>query len=274
MKKNLLVQASLLFVCCWLLTACGDQTWKQYDHPVLRNYFRDSLEAMDLRSADILSAAYMTDRCLGENTEIPGWEGFPVKLYEYHTGVDVKIHRPKKGLVYLLNPSPRQLSMWIVNAVFEATDTVRFEDIHRLSNFIKWQSGAQFPVKGVVYEDMYVKNHYRPYIFKDGVTVYIADSTHFPKDSTCTEEHLQFYLNMSNADLKPRTGRYARICSTTREMYYEAGGTAQVGSEADRNHAWLDEVARLYQEAWYSDRNELITAWAKYYLSGKREYPF
>lgn len=257
-----------------VLTSCGDQTWRKYDSPIMRNYLKDSLEVMDARSEDVLASAYMAEKFLGENTQIPGWEGFPVKLYEYYTDVDVKINVPKKGLVYMLNPSPRQLSMWILNAVYAATDTLRYEDIKRLSNFIKWQSGAQFPVKGVVYEDMYVKNHFRPYVFKDGVTVYLADEAHFPRvDSTCTEEHLQFYVNeMSNEHLKPNTGRYARISSTSREMYYEAGGTVDVGCDTLRSHAWLDEVKRLYQKAWTSDENELINAWAKYWLSGKREY--
>ena len=56
------------------------------------------------------------------------------------------------------------------------------------------------------------------------------------------------------------------------KMCYEAGGTADVGDDQNRSHAWLDEVKRLYQKAWYSDENELITAWAKYWMSGKREY--
>lgn len=264
----------LLALFAILFTSCGDQTWRKYDDPVMRAYLKDSLEVMDARSADVLASAYMAEKYLGENTEIPGWEGFPVKLYEYYTDVDVKINKPKKGLVYMLNPSPRQLSMWIINAVHAATDTLRYEDIKRLSNFIKWQSGAQFPVKGVVYEAMYVRNHFRPYVFKDGVTVYLADAAHFPRvDSTCTEEHLQFYINeMANEHLKPNTGRYARISSTSREMYYEAGGTVDVGCDTLRSHAWLDEVKRLYQKAWTSDENELINAWAKYWLSGKREY--
>ena len=70
---------------------------------------------------------------------------------------------------------------------------------------------------------------------------------------------------LKNDQLKPNTGRYARISSTTREMYYAAGGTADVGHSDDgqRSQAWLGEVGRLYREAWNSDRNFLIYAWAK-----------
>ena len=76
---------------------------------------------------------------------------------------------------------------------------------------------------------------------------------------------LEYYLSLKNDQLKPNTGRYARISSTTREMYYAAGGTADVGHSDDgqRSQAWLGEVGRLYREAWNNDRNFLIYAWAK-----------
>lgn len=253
----------LLALTLCLATSC-DQPWRKYEDPVLRAYVKDSLKAMDLRSADVLSSAYMAETFIEERKDIPGWEGYPVKLYEYYTGKDIKINQPKKGKVYMLNPSPRQLSLWIITAVWEATGRLEYKDIEKLTKFIKWQSGAQFPVKGVVYEDMYTAGFYEPYVFKDGVTVYIADPKMFPEDKTCTEEQLDFYLNMTNADLKPNTGRYARISSTNRDMYYAAGGTVNVGdNNENRSQAWLDVVRLLYQKAWASDKNELIIAWAK-----------
>lgn len=111
---------------------------------------------------------------------------------------------------------------------------------------------------------MYTKNFYEPYIFKDGVTVYVADSTKMPTDKHCTDEQLDFYLHMTNADLKPNTGRYARICSTNRTQYYKNGGKTDVGdNDEHRNQSWLNVVRQLYQLAWLSDRNELMIAWAK-----------
>ena len=38
----------------------------------------------------MLASAYMTQKLLSEHTDIPGWEGYPVKLYEYYTGKDIK----------------------------------------------------------------------------------------------------------------------------------------------------------------------------------------
>lgn len=43
-----------------------------------------------------------------------------------------------------------------------------------------------------------------------------------------------------------------------------AGGTIDVGdNENNRKHKWLEVVRQLYQQAWHSDRNELMIAWAK-----------
>lgn len=227
-------------------------------------YLRDSLDVMTARCRKSLQAAYMAEKKLGERKDIPGWEGFPVELWEYHTGVDIKLGVPKKALVYMLNPDAQKLAKWIINAVYDVTGEVKYEDLEKVRNFITWQSGAQFPVKGVVYEDMYTRGFYEPYVFKDGVTVYIKDDAMRADDKTCTEEQLQFYLEMDNSALRENTGRYARICSTTREMYYKAGGTDNVGwgDDGKRSQAWLDTVARLYKEAWNSDRNFLIYAWA------------
>ncbi|MBQ0124532.1 MAG: cellulase [Bacteroidales bacterium] len=232
--------------------------------PEVRKYMRDSLEVLTARCQESLGAAYMVDSLIEVKEDIPGWEGFPVELYQYYTGEDIYLKAPKKALVYLLNPSAEKLATWIVNAVFDATGAIRFDDVEKVRKFITWQSGAQFPVKGVVFEDMYTAGFYEPYVFKDGVTVYIADSTYLDPGKHPTDEMLEYYLNVTNDQLKEYTGRYARICSTTREMYYKAGGTAQVGYSDDgfRSQAWLAEVARLYQEAWNSDKNFLIYAWA------------
>ena len=229
-----------------------------------KTFLRDGFPLLVERCRNVLSSAYMAQKLISEHTNIPGWEGYPVKLYEYYTGKDVKKGVPKRGLVYLLNPSAEQLATWIATTCWEVKHSTDSTYLYKLAEFIKRQSGAQFPVQGVVYEDMYTKGFYEPYIFKDGVTVYVADSTQMPADKHCTDEQLEFYLRMTNADLKPNTGRYARICSTNRTQYYKNGGKTNVGdNDEHRSQAWLDVVRQLYQLAWLSDRNELIIAWAK-----------
>lgn len=234
----------------------------------LKAYLKDSLQSLTARCEQTLKAAYMTEEYLETHTDLPGWEGFPVKLYRYHTGKDVRVNKKKEALVYLLNPSAEQLARWIVYAVWDAKGHVSYEDVEKVRKHILYQSGAQFPVSGVVYEAMYEAGHYEPYVFRDGVTVYVSDPSMMPEDGNCTETQLKHYLNLKDSDLKDYTGRYARICSTTREMYYAAGGQRNVGLGCDgfRSPEWLLEVRRLYQEAWNSERNFLIYAWAHYNL--------
>lgn len=232
--------------------------------PLPKEYVRDSLPVLAERCRQLLETAYMADSLVGETDSLPGWEGLPVRLYEYRTGPDIRTGQPKKGKVYLLNPSPEKLARWIATACWKARGSLEYRYTDKLLRWIRSQSGGQFPVRGVVYEAMYEPGRYDPYVFKDGVTVYVADPNRMPADGHCTDEQLEFYLRLTDADLKPYTGRYARIASTTREQYRAAGGTERVGdSDKNRRIEWLDVVRRLYRQAWESDENRLITAWAE-----------
>ena len=44
---------------------------------------------------DVLKAAYMAQNKLGTFYDIPNWEGYPVELWEYFTGEDIKKHVKK-----------------------------------------------------------------------------------------------------------------------------------------------------------------------------------
>lgn len=235
-------------------------------HELPAAYLKDSLPALVQRAKDLLDRAYMAQTLLGTTDTLPGWEGFPVKLYEYKTSPDLYTHQPKKAKVYLLNPSPEKLAMWILTTCWEVKKSLNYKYVNELFLWVRGQSGAQFPVKGLVYEDQYTKDFQEPYVFKDGVTVYIQDSSKFPTDKTCTPEQIEFYLRLSNADIKPQTGQYGRIASTRREDYLQNGGTEDVGNINDRKIKWLDVVRELYKKAWRSDRNELFIAWAKNHL--------
>ena len=229
-------------------------------------WMKDSMPSLIQKATIVLSHAYMVQKLLATIDTLPGWEGFPVKLYEYQTGKDLYTGKPKTGKVYLLNPSPEKLAMWVATACWEVKHSVDTSYTFALLKWIDGQSNSQFPVKGVVYEDQYTKDFHEPYVFKDGVTVYIKDSTMWPKDKTCTPAQLDFYLRITNGDLKPQTGQYARIASTTREDYKAFGGIEDVGGKDDRQQKWLEVVRELYKKAWDSDRNELIIMWAKEHL--------
>jgi len=220
----------------------------------------------------ISSSQYMVGTLVSETTSYPNYEGYPVKLYEYYTSADVQTGVKKKGRVYLLNPTAQKLATWIAMAVWKAKGKVDTEMMSKVLTNIQVQSGAQFPVCGIVYEDMEGTGQY-PYLFKDGVTVYpanrdswaTADSKH-TSNYSCSDAQLAYCISITNDLLKTYTGKFARICSTTREDYVSYGGTAAVGtsdSQETRSLKWLDVVRDLYKKAWNSDENELITAWVK-----------
>lgn len=227
---------------------------------------QDSMPSLVKKATVVLNHAYIVQKLLGVTDTIPGWEGFPVKLYEYQTGNDLYTGKPKTGEVYLLNPSPEKLAMWVATTCWEVKQSVDSKYTDSLLKWIDGQSNSQFPVKCVVYEDQYTKDFQEPYVFKDGVTVFIKDTTMWPKDKTCTPEELNFYLRITNDDLKVQTGQYARISSTRREDYESSGGTEDVGNIDDRKQKWLEVVRELYKKAWNSNRNELIIMWAKSHL--------
>ena len=212
MKKTsfIVFALALLFICRPLM---AQTSFKDLPVEFRKNGYPQLIE----ECKEVLNAAYMAQYKLGTYYDIPNWEGYPVELWEYFTGEDIKKHVKKRGLVYLLMPTPEKLATWIATTCWEVKHSVDTCYVNCIRDFIKWQSAAQFAVAGVVYEDMYTQGFYEPYVFKDGVTVYVADSTKMPADKHCTDEQLEFYLHLTNDDLKPNTGRYARICSTNRD---------------------------------------------------------
>ena len=279
MKKLL----TILFVAAAVLTGCsvddyipGQPLWEEIDpNAKLTKFLNNSADYQTL-VADcqkvIDNSQYMAAKFIKEDDAYPNYEGLPVKLYEYTTSADVVTGEKKTGRVYMLNPSADKLATWIATGVWKAKASVSLESMEKVLKNIQGQSGAQFPVCGIVYEDMEDSGMY-PYLFKDGVTVYAADASKWATENkdhagnySVTDAQLTYDCNVTNADLKNYTGRYARICSTTREEYTANGGTVAVGtsdSQTTRIVKWLDVVRDLYKEAWASGENKLITAWCK-----------
>ena len=225
-KKALILAAAALVMT--FAASCGTagrlKEGPRVTDPGVKAAIAENLDSLETLAAGVLKAAYMTENYVRTDKSIP----------------------------------------WVATAVYSVEGRLDLDKCVKLFNFIKWQSGAQFPVSGVVYEDMEGDGTYYPYLFKDGITVYVPDGPW--KSLNPDEKQLDFYLTMKNEDLKPYTGRYARICSTTREQYKANGGTMEVGtseSEQTRIHAWMDAIREEYQKAWNSDFNMLITAWAR-----------
>ena len=268
---------SLICICGLVCCGCGDDDYERGIHSSSEPdvvdlgwfYESDDFTALVAECEDVLAAAYMEQTLIEERLDYPGYEGLPVKLYEYETGTDASLGIKKKGKVYMLNPSADKLARWVANACWSAKHSVDKKYLDQVCNQVLIQSGGQFPVCGIVYEDMDGTGYY-PYAFKDGVTVYVADeekwaTTDDEGTKTCSDEQLEYCINLTDAQLKDYTGTYARICSTTREQYKAAGGKVDVGtsdSSETRKKAWLGVVRDLYKQAWESDSNQLMNAWA------------
>lgn len=231
--------------------------------PLPKAWVRDSLPALTERCRQLLSRAYMAEKLIGETRSLPGWEGFNVRLYEYRTGRDVRTGAPKTGRVYLLNPEPERLARWIATTCLEVKGSLGFEYTDRLLRWIRGQSGAQFPVRGVVYEAMErpgattvrvqgrrdgVRGRQRPLPGRRALhprTVGVL-----PDPDRCRPE-------TPHGPLRPHLQHDARTVQSRRRP--RRSGRQRLRPPA----AWLDTVRRLYRRAMKSDRNELMIAWAK-----------
>lgn len=210
----------------------------------LHTFLSDSLDVIKERAQQqICGARYMEGKLLLETDTLPGWKGIPVALYEY--SVFDKVYQKKLTTqVYMANANSERLARWIISTCYTITGALEKEDTDMLIKSIRSASGGQFPVQGVVYEDMYGTGQ-KGYNFKDGVTVYLQKD--FDGD-----------ISVINIDNIARTGKYARIISTTREQYKAYGGT----KDTTALH-WLTAVREEYKKALQSDTNLLILSWAK-----------
>lgn len=217
----------------------------------------DAVERISNYFADHLSARYMEGQC--DSTRYPGWEGFPLIKCRY--SVTDQDGTQKSAEVIMLNPSPDQLARWVVNTclVVKGSADARYTD--KLSHHIINQSGAQFPIAGIVFEDILPADGvYEMYCFRNGVTVGIEGVTHRGTGQPGEEQIYQSLYGRVTW-----TGKYARLQDTTREQYRANGGTMDVGdsSREKRKISWLEVSRDLYQAAWGKNRNELMIAWAR-----------
>lgn len=200
-------------------------------------------------------AAYMASGCAP--VVFPGWEGYATRRCAYVVR-DSTTGRTKSGLVVLLDPSALQLSAWLLSAC----RTVRpqqplAECVDRLFRRVIAQSGGQFPVAGIVYEDLIPQDGvYEAYGFRNGVTVRLSGVTHRDTEPMRDE---QLVAALSAPVLSTITeSAPARIAGVTRAEYANAHpGVAVDGLQ------WLAVVAMEHRRAMRSDRNGLLEAWLR-----------
>ena len=197
---------------------------------------------------------WKSSHCADPINNYPRWEGFPVTLCEYSdVGVTVK--------TYMLNADRNKLAHWVVTACLDAKAPNMHSCIDYLVKTISTaSSGGIFPIAGYIPEP---QNGGVCYVFRDGVTVWTKLREYWlkPKNNACGSSYEEEMTQPLS-----KAWKYGRIASTTRQEYKIAGGELPVDGLK-----WVDVVRNLYQKAWNSDRNELISATA---IQAKKDNAF
>lgn len=197
------------------------------------------------------SSRYMEQNCVAAT--YPGWETLPLKECTY----SVKgAHDPvkKTAKVIMLNGEPDQLARWVVSTCIEVVGSATNKCTKGIGKQIIGQSGAQFPVAGIVFEDILPENgKFEVFAFRNGVTVRVNGVTHLGTAQPSAAE-IEKSLNGEVTS----TLKFARIQSTTRDEYLANGGTRTV-----TGNAWNEVNRDRYKAAWGHNRNEMMVAWAR-----------
>lgn len=206
--------------------------------------------------ARLVHSRYMEGQC--EPTTYPGWDGFPLQRCTYSVH-DKATGATKSATVIMLNAPPQKMARWIVRTCLEVKGQIDPAADDKIFERILGQSGGQFPVAGVVYEDIIPADGLMEiYCFRNGVTVKIEGVPHRGTDPMTPE---QVQASLTGNVTKVFT--YGRVQSTTPGQYTRAGGTLDVGTDEAAKSAWMDAIRESYQAAWNSDYNGLMVAWAR-----------
>ena len=196
------------------------------------------------------SSRYLEGNC--QPTTYPSWAGVPLQLCRYRVS-DPYSGGTRQADVIVADAEPSQLARWVVQAAIERRGSAQRSDVDAICNSIIGQSGAQFPVAGVVFEDMDGTGQ-RIYPFRNGVTVRVAGLPFATREQP-TAAQMVAYRTAPIAFV----GTYGRIAGTTPA---ELTALTREAVPADRS-TWPDIVGRAYRAAWGQDRNALIVAWAR-----------
>lgn len=212
--------------------------------------------------ARLVNLGTATDHCEPPVLDFPRWKGFPVQLCGYTDTVSVR--------TYMLNASPEQRAHWIINACIDvhAPSTSSCAD-----TLFKWirdaSSGGMFPVAGFIPEPASSGggqgDHPVCYLFRDGVTIAV-EGVNSP---SAVNNKCDFGDDVNDRPVKEVKAK-ARIASTLRGDYIAYSG--KPASTVD-GLKWIDVIRDLYQQAWTSERNELVTAKARALVAAGKKRP-
>ncbi len=220
-----------------------------FKSPSVILYTHDSLNLLIQKCQEILDATKIEGKILDSNIYIKGWEGFMIKELEYSSGEKL----------YFVTPSAEQLAHWIVSACWKSVRSLDSIYVNKVLAHIKNSGGANFPIRGILYDNYSDSTKYEPTLYKDGVVVFLDDAV------SVTD-----FKDLEDSLLKQYTGKYAKIANVTREMYYNYGGKENVGMVAKIEElpqsekyplSFITVVREIYKKAFRSKDNELLDAW-------------
>lgn len=195
---------------------------------------------------------YMEQNCTGVTTW-NDYKNLPMNRCRYSSdGQTVE--------VLMLNPGPRRLTQWLEEACGSLAGNFS-QCVQKSFNQILYQSGGQFPVAGIVIEDMDGNGRGNAYAFRNGVTVQIAAF------GTATESKItQSQIDRSFTDAPSKTYSYGRPISVTRTQIYnyaQAHGLKipSLGTSSAETNNFNLVVGDWYRQAWRSSQNHVLRAW-------------
>jgi hypothetical protein len=187
------------------------------------------------------------------------WRGFPLKKYSYLSA--------KWGRLYvvLLDPTGEQAARWVVNAVVQIHSGYNHALAVSLAQYIRKESGFQFPVAGFVDEQKAGL-----YLFYDGIAVktlkqlFPGKPMEFtvPGNAEITDAIQIYVCNLPASDIRG-TGYQARPASISVEEFQKS---LPIRGKTQWNP---DVIRQAYQAAWRSEKNELISKFLETYPTGR-----
>ncbi len=160
--KKIIIAA--IFICCF-------QNGFAQTSDSLANLLKTNLKWVTSKVQKKLDGhRYMAMDSIGFSKDLKGWEGVGVTLYRYRVR-ETKQRPFKYAEVYLADANNERIARWVISACWLAKHQLTEALVdHTLIN-IDTMSNGQFPVMGIVYEDMDGKG-LKPWLFVDGVTVF------------------------------------------------------------------------------------------------------
>lgn len=186
-------------------------------------------------------------------TSFSKWEGFPLKRCIYRQA-DKHVASGKKATVIMLNPEKELLAKWLVASCVIVKGSTGIRDCAvKLAIDVLLASGSQFPVAGIVLEDMNGDRVQQAYTFRDGVTVKLKGGLQIGFEGVFSESAINLAINPNTEVVSTASEKApARIQSTWRQMYRDYMGN---NAKDVTGLKWLDEVRALYQDAWTRAHN-------------------